>query len=66
MAVDLEAEFRMLRSMCIQKIEEKKNAGLLTEDEAEELNDMILDRMIPSDEDLYDGDEGWSASQRCW
>lgn len=62
---NLEAEFRDLRMLCLKTVEKKLVDGQLTEDEAQELSDMIINRMVPNDLDLYE-DDGWSSSMKCW
>lgn len=65
---DLENEFSKLIEELRARIEEKKLAGELADDEAERLNDMVNDRLDGWDtSDCYsDDDDGWqSSSYRC-
>lgn len=63
---DLEEEFKKLRSLCIKNVTDRVATGELTAQEGEQLTDLCYERMVQDDTDLYDGDEGWSSSQRCW
>jgi hypothetical protein len=68
---NLEDEFKKLIEGVRAKIEEKKLAGELADDEAAILNDMVTDRVnvdgwYNSDcyEEDYSSDDGWYSS-RC-
>jgi len=71
--MDLEEEFRNLVAEMRQKVQDKLANGELSKTEAEDLENMITDRVsIPawnnsgcySDSDY--NDDGWQPSQVCW
>lgn len=74
--MDLESEFQALVNEMYQSIHNKQTAGRITFDQAQELRQMVHDRVISTEKDTgswcaseYDTDEtwddGWSPS-RCW
>jgi hypothetical protein len=71
--MDLEEEFKNLVAEMRQKVQDKLANGELSKTEAEDLENMITDRVsIPawnnsgcySDSDY--NDDGWQPSQVCW
>lgn len=74
---DLEEEFQKLVNGMYREIQDKQDSGKITFSEAQELREMVNDRVQVSPRnawnssgcsigDDYQPDDGWSPSQVCW